>query len=105
MCNDGKLQDSVEHPTRSNEKLFLLFDYTHNFKNIYNNFIGRERMNVPTVGFESILGHSCIAQFSHIRRLYALEEGKVLKVGHGLKKVSLNPSSLARTSPQHALGK
>ena len=62
-------------------------------------------MNIPTSGFETIMGKSCIAQFSHIRRLYRLEEDKVLKIAHGLKKVSLNPSSLARTSPQHALGK
>ena len=80
----------------------LLFNYTHNFKNIYNNFIGRGRMNILTGGFESILGNSCIAHFAHIRRLYGLEEDKVLKIAYGLKKVSLNPSSLARTSPQHA---
>ena len=105
LCGNENLQYSVEHPTRPNEKLYLIFDFTHNFKNIFNNFIGRGRMNIPTGGFESILGKSCIAQFAHIRRLYGLEEDKVLKIAYELKKVSLNPSSLARTSPQHALGK
>jgi len=104
LCGE-KLEASVPHPTRPNERLFLIFDFTHNFKNLYNNFNGRGRMHLPTAGFESFLGSSCTAQFSHIKRLYALEEHKVFKVAHGLKKVSLNPSSLSRTSPQHALGK
>ena len=41
----------------------------------------------------------------HIKRLYAPEEIKTLKVAFVLTKVSLNPSSLSRTSPLHALSK
>ena len=62
-------------------------------------------MHPPTLGHEHILGDTCVAKFSHLKELYAMEEGKALKVAHALKKVSLNPSSIARTSPQHALGK
>ena len=61
-------------------------------------------MHPPTLGHEHILGDKSIAQFAHLKQLYEIE-GKTLKVAHALKKVSLNPSSIARTSPQHALGK
>jgi len=104
LCG-GRLANSIEHPTRAGERLFLLFDFTHNIKNIYNNFVNKHRFNVPTTGFEEVLGKTCNPMFSHIKQLYALEEGKTLKIAHALKKVSLNPSSIARTCPLHALGK
>ena len=62
-------------------------------------------MHPPTRGHEHILGNKCIAQFAYLKQLYRMEEGKPLKVAHALKRVSLNPSSIAWTSPQHALGK
>ena len=48
---------------------------------------------------------NCVAQFSHIKRLYALEEFKTLKIAYALTKLSLNLSSLSRTSSLHALSK
>lgn len=104
LCG-GKLQHSISHPTRPGERLFLLFDFTHNFKSIFNSFINKDRMHLPTNGYEDMLGEMCTAFFSHIKRLYAMEEHKTLKVAFSLKKASLNPSSIARTSPQHALSK
>ena len=104
LCG-GVLKPYVEHPTKPNEKLFLLFDFTHNFKNIFNNFISKHQFNIPTSGFENVLGDSCRANFAHIKRLYAIEEHKPLKIAHALKKASLNPSNVARTSPLHALSK
>lgn len=104
LCN-GELRHSIEHPYRPREKLFLIFDFTHNFKNIFNHFVNKKQMHPPTKDNEDILGVSCHAKFLHIKTLYAMEEGKTLKVAHQLKKVSLNPSSIARTSPQHALSK
>ena len=103
--SEGSLKPSIEHPINSGERLFLFFDFTHNFKNIYNCFLNKNRLHLPTIGFEHLLGDSCTASFKHIRQLYALEEGKPLKIAHALKKVSLNPSNLARTSLMHALGK
>ena len=104
LCG-GKLTHSVPHPTREGDKLFLLFDFTHNLKNVFNAFVNKDRMNIPTTGFEHILGEKCLVSFSHIKRLYALEENKTLKIAHSLKKVSLNPSRISRTSPLHALSK
>ena len=59
----------------------------------------------PTLCHEYIHGNKCSTQFVHLKQLYHIEEGKPLKVAHALKKVSLNPSSIAKTSPQHVLGK
>ena len=104
LCDDT-LKPYINHPTRPDESLFLMFDFTHNFKNIFNNFISKGRMAIPTSGFEDVLGESCQAHFNHIKHLYALEEHKSLKIAHALKKVSFNPSNVARTSPQHASSK
>jgi len=104
LCG-GELTHSIAHPTRKTEQLFLLFDFTHNLKNIFNAFVNKDRMSVPTNGYEHIFGEKCLALFSHIKRLHALEEGKTLKIAHSLRKASLNPSSIARTSPLHALSK
>ena len=104
LCG-GKLQPCIPHPTKEGELLFLLFDFTHNMKNIFNNFLSKGRMHISTVGFEAVLGSPCLGLFTHIKQLYALEEHKSLKVAHALKKASLNPSNVARTSPKHALCK
>ena len=106
LCGSSSLSSSVSHPTKSDKRLFLLFDFTHNMKNIFNNFVSRKTMYIPeTADEQNILGGRCIAKFAHIQRLYAIEEHKPLKVAHSLKKASLNPSNIARTSPQHALSK
>ena len=104
LCG-GELTHSIVHPTQKAERLFLLFDFTHNFKNIFNAFVNKGHMNIPTTGHENIFGEKCLACFAHIKRLYALEEGKTLKIAHSLRKASLDPSSIARTSPLHALSK
>ena len=103
LC-DGELKPCIPHPTKPDELLFLLFDFTHNFKNIFNNFLNRNMFYIPTQGFEKTLGQVCSPCFNHIKKIYMIEENKTLKVAHKLKKVSLNPSSIGRTSPQHALG-
>ena len=106
LCGSNALSSSVPHPTKPEEQLYLLFDFTHNIKNIFNNFVTRKVIYIPeNADQQNILGGKCIAKFSHISRLYAIEEHKPLKVAHTLNKASLNPSNIARTSPQHALSK
>ena len=101
----GELKSFIRHPFLPEEYLFLMFDFTHNFKTIHNGFLSRNYMRVPPRNFTHIrvLGESCNAQFDHIKQLYLIEGDKSLTVANALKKVSLNPSSVARTSPQHAL--
>ena len=67
--------------------------------------MNKRLMLSTTLCHEYILGNKCIAQFAHLKQLYCIEEGKPLNVAHALKKVSLNLSSIAQTSPQHVLGK
>ena len=98
LCGGEKLSTSIEHPLGSKEKLFLLFDFTHNLKNIFNNFVTRKRYHVPEIAnanAQHILGGKCLAQFKHINCLYVLEEHKPLRIAFTLKKASLNPSNIA----------
>ena len=104
LCG-GMLKPYIAHPTRPGEQLFLIFDFTHYLKNIFINFVSKGHMHIPTNGFESLLGSPCLRLFSNIKHIYALEEHKSLKVAHSLKKSSLNPSNIAKTSPQHAICK
>ena len=76
-----------------------------NFKNILNIFNDKGRFNIPTTAYEDVLEKSCTPYFPHIKHLHALEEHNTLKVAYALKKHSLNPSGISRTSPQHAFGK
>ena len=104
LCQ-GSLRHCIRHPTQKDKYLYLLFDFTHCLKNIFNNFLNKNRMHLPSTGYEAISGDFCVAEFSHIKRLYALEKHKTLKIAHKLKKNSLNPRSIARTSPLHAFSK
>lgn len=103
LCG-GDIQPYISHPTRDGEKLFLLFDFTHNLKNIFNNWLKKSIMHLPS-GFPDMVSENCKACFHHIKELYAIEEAKPLKIAFALKKNSLNPNNIARTSPQHALSK
>ena len=66
--------------------------------------MNKRLMLSPTLCHKYILGNKCIAQFAYLKHLYRIKEGKPLKFAHALKKVSLNPSSIAQTSLQHILG-
>ena len=66
-------------------------------------FLKKEWLSVPRTVVSNFSSTTCNPQFGHFRKLFALEEQKVLKVAHKLKKSSLNPSNIARASPQHAL--
>ena len=104
LCCGNDIVPFIEHPIRRDSKLFLLFDFTHNLKNIFNNFVNKTKMILPA-GHAEILHVNgiCTASFLHMKQLYSKEENLPLKVGHALKKASLNPVNISRTSPQHAL--
>lgn len=81
------MSTSVEYPAKSNECLFLLFDFMHNMKNIFINFVSENVMHIPASADDgNIIGGSCIAKFLHIKRMYSIEQHKPLKVAHTLKK-------------------
>ena len=104
LCSGStSLLSSIPHSTKNKEQSFLLFDFAQNFKNVFNNFISKKRLNIPKChNSRKIFKDDCLADFEYMKRLYALEENKPLKIAFFLKKASLNPSNIARTSPQHA---
>ena len=105
LCG-GELSHSIEHPTRQGERLFLIFDFTHNFNNIYYNFVNKWRMRLPPLhGFQDILGETRVASFNRSKHLYAIEKDKTWKIAFAWKKASLNISGIAHISLHHALSK
>ena len=59
FCGSNNLTSSVAHPTKPNEILFLLFDFTHNMKNIFNNFVSRKVMHIPEIPDNNVFGGKC----------------------------------------------
>jgi hypothetical protein len=93
LCG-GELKTSIPNPLDARQPLFLLFDAVHNFKNIYNNFLGKGAFNCPPFLGAKIGKPS----FKHIERIYAMELGKPLKMAHKLKDKVLHPLSIEKTN-------
>ena len=70
LC-DGELKTHIVNPVNG-EKLFLLFDPVHNFKNIYNNWCTRGVFKFPDMHDNSKFH---IADFSDLIDLYTTEVG------------------------------
>ena len=82
LSGQGEICSSIDHPIRRNEKLFLLFDFTHNFKNIFNHFVNKKVMHPPCQGHHKILGSACSANFKHIIKLWKLWQSTSLSRLH-----------------------
>ena len=106
LC-DGTLKSSIPHPYIDGDLLFLTFDPTHNFKNVYNNWVNRKIFTLPKLS-EFTTSESerefVVANFHQVKKLYVEEESKNLKIAHKLTSTCLEPTSIQRTSPRHALG-
>lgn len=87
--------------------MFLLFDTTHNMKNIYNNWVCRSSFRMPKVNNElgEFIPSDKIIKFNHIKRLFEKEETCVIKVAHALKENALHPTNIQKVSPKLALCK
>lgn len=101
LCS-GRLHPHVKNPVDQNKQLYLLFDSTHNLKNAFNNWLKREKFVLPS-GHPTILTPGKEVHFRHLKELLLLEEGKPVKSAFKLTSESLNPSSISKTSPRHAL--
>ena len=93
---------SIQHPNQPQERLFLLFDTTHNMKNIFNNWVNKRIFALPG-GFQNLVNEG-VVDFQHIKDLFRIEEDCNLKIAHKLSLNSLNPNNIAHTSPVHSLG-
>ena len=74
LC-EGVLKDHLIHPLDESKKIFLLFDATHIFKCIYNNFQTRKVFICPPFEDKAIEPN-----FYHIIELYELERMKPIKM-------------------------
>lgn len=97
LCN-GNLSTRFTNPF-SSEPIYLLFDPTHNLKNIYNNLQSRKVFHCPSFRDNE---SSFIVDFNHIEQLYHIEKLKPLKLAHKLKACVFNPKSIEKTSTKFA---
>jgi hypothetical protein len=106
LCN-GDLQVSIPHPFKPNSPLFLLFDSTHNVKNVFNNFERRRIFTCPPLP-HSVSSSTTeqptafTANFQHVEDLFVLEKDKPVKAAHKLTKATFNPTSIQKTSVKFA---
>ena len=99
--------NSIQHPIRKNEPLFLLFDTTHNMKNIYNNWVCRSTFKMPKVNEDLglLIPSDRVVNFKHIKSVFEKEETSIVKVAHALKENALHPTNIQKVSPKFALCK
>lgn len=105
LCQ-GKLRPSINHPLNLNKPLFLIFDPTHNIKNVYNNWHCKKAFGLPAFNSgepEGIQLSKCSANFEHIHDLYNMEFDKPVKMAHKLNATVFNPRSIEKTSVKLAL--
>ena len=94
LCN-GSFQHFVANPI-TGEKMFLLFDPTHNLKNLYNNFQKRKIFSCPPI--PPYLERNTIANFNDINMVYHMELDKPLKIAYKLNRSVIQPSSMDKLS-------
>ena len=70
LC-DGVMKMWVPNPLSPGNRIFLLFDPTHLFKNIYNNFRTKENFICPSMTNDQE-SDVTLASFAHIRELFVL---------------------------------
>ena len=102
-CGGKKILLSIVYPEFSDKRLYLLFDPTHNLKNAFNNWT-QEQMSRFLSEYSEFLRNGGVADFRHSKDLFFNEETMPMKIAYSVNIMSLNPNSIARTSPQHALG-
>jgi hypothetical protein len=93
----GTLTERVSHPAEPNQPLFLLLDPVHNIKNIYNNFQRRGIFHLPPFHPNE---SPFVANFAHIKQLYAHESGMELRIARKVSPTLLNPTNIQRASAQ-----
>ena len=107
LLGNGEILQKISHPC-GDGNLWLLFDYVHNMKNIYNNWLSKGKFIFPDDA--QTLIHSQMpllpkeAHFKHVEELYKLEETKPIKIAHKLTRTSLAPTNIQKTSTRHCLG-
>ena len=97
LCG-GNLTKYIKNPFKEDSRIYLLFDATHLFKNIRNNFQNKRVFDCPPFG-NIIIG---TPKYEHIEDLYNMECSKSVRLAHKLTDKSIHPNSLEKTSVQLA---
>ena len=61
-------------------RIYLIFDPTHNVKNVYNNFQLEKKISCP--GLHPFLEEVTNPDFADIERVFEIENNKPLKIAH-----------------------
>ena len=98
FLGEGELQLSIPHPYKNDgSRIFLLYDYVHIFKCIYNNFVNKRRLLCPKYD-----GLIVAPDMNHIESLRKIELGRPLKYAHKLTDKVLHPMPIQKTNVQLA---
>ena len=89
----------ITNPQDENWKLFLMFDPTHVFKCIYNNF--QRRKIFVCLQFE---GTPLSVNFDFIKELCNIERTKVVKMAYQLNDECLNPQAIEKSKVSSTTG-
>ena len=92
LCS-GMLNCYIDNPLKSQNRIFLLFDPVHIFKNFYNNFINKKFFVCPLFENEVLKPN-----MEHVIDIYKTELGKSVKIAHRLSDKVLHPASIERTN-------
>ena len=102
LLGEGIKKIDIPHPYKNDgSRIFLLYDYVHIFKCIYNNFINKRRFICPNFHGNKG-GPTFTADVNHIEQLRNIELGKPLKYAHKLTDKVLHPMPIQKTNVQLA---
>ena len=91
----GEWKPYIQNPFTGN-KVYLVFDPTHNIKNLYNNLLSRKIFECPS--YEMIFEKETKLCYDDVRSVYEMETTKPLKLAHKLDLTVLQPHNLQKTS-------
>ena len=89
----GMMNLWIANPLNSANRIFLLFDPTHLFKNFYCNLINKEYFECPT--FEGIVMKPNV---QHINDIYNIELGRNPKIAYRLSDKVLRPATIEKNN-------
>ena len=91
LCH-GHIEPCIKNPFDDNGTIYLLFDTTHLFKNIYTNFLNRRTFICP-----NFRGIEMKPNFEHLITIYQNELNSGVKMAHKLNDTVLNPRPIERS--------
>lgn len=90
FCN-GPLTLCIDHPADPSKKLFFAFDQCHIIKNVRSQFLARD------------LGKDGEISSSHLKELYAMQKGSVIKPVRFLTRKHVYPTNLEKMNVKRAV--